>query len=303
VRLAVAATPGVAIPTLEALLESDHELVRIFTRSDAVTGRGQNMRESEVAAWARVHEIEVVKTVSANDLEGHLKDLDCVLTIAYGFILPLQFISTPRYGFINLHFSSLPQWRGAAPVQRAIEAGDDYLGVTVFALDAGMDTGPIYVNEKVLRNPLWRTSEALTELATVGSTAVLATLDLIENGTIPLPQSDTGVSRAAKLHKDEAVIDWSQPAAQLRNKIAAFYPNPIAFTIFRGAPLKLVSCALAAADLDLKPGEIHLSKAGLFIGTGEGNIEIQRVIPAGKGEMIGADWARGIQLIQGDLCG
>jgi methionyl-tRNA formyltransferase len=302
VRLAVAATPGVAIPTLEALLESDHELVRIFTRSDAVTGRGQIMRESEVAGWARVHEIEVVKTASANDLGGHLKDLDCVLTIAYGFILPLQFICSPRYGFINLHFSSLPQWRGAAPVQRAIEAGDDYLGVTVFALDAGMDTGPIYVNEKVLRNPLWRTSEALTELATVGSKAVLTTLDLIENGTIPLPQSDHGVSRAAKLHKDEAVIDWSQPAAQLRNKIAAFYPNPIAFTIFRGAPLKLVSCALAA-DLELKPGELHLSKAGLFIGTGEGVIESQRVIPAGKGEMIGADWARGIQLIQGDLCG
>lgn len=302
-RIAVAATPSVAIPTLDALLQSDHSLVRIFTRSDAITGRGQNMRESEVAAWARLHEIEVVKTASANDLKDHLKDLDCVVTIAYGFILPLQIISIPRYGFINLHFSSLPEWRGAAPVQRAIEAGDDYLGVTVFSLDAGMDTGPIYLNEKVSRNPLWRTSEALTELAMIGSKAVLTTLDLIENGTTPLPQSNHGASRAAKLHKDEAVIDWSQPAAQLRNKIAAFYPNPIAATTFRGTPLKLVTCALAATDLELKPGELHLSKAGLFIGTGEGVIEIQRVIPAGKGEMIGADWARGIQLIQGDLCG
>lgn len=158
-RLAVAATPGVAIPTLEHLLTSEHQLVRIFTTGDKPVGRGRSLTATQVAQWAHDHGIECVKVDKATEMAAFLADIDCVVTIAFGILLPQNILDIPAHGFINLHFSLLPAWRGAAPVQRAIENGDDLLGISVFALDAGMDTGPIYRQSSFPRDEEMRSKE------------------------------------------------------------------------------------------------------------------------------------------------
>ncbi|MFM9151320.1 MAG: methionyl-tRNA formyltransferase, partial [Candidatus Planktophila sp.] len=176
-RLAVAATSSVAQPTLDALLESPHSLVRIFTTADKPSGRGQRLTQSGVASWADTHSIECVKVAQSSQMADRLGDIDCVVTIAFGILLPQEILDLPKHGFINLHFSLLPAWRGAAPVQRAIESGDELLGITVFKLDAGMDTGPIYTKASFPRDPNIRSSEALEHLSREGVALIFEALN------------------------------------------------------------------------------------------------------------------------------
>jgi len=306
VRLAVAATSSVAQPTLDALLKGPHTLVRIFTTADKPSGRGLHLQQSEVATWAQAHSIECIKVSNASEMAPNLDDIDCVVTIAFGILLPQGILDLPRYGFINLHFSLLPAWRGAAPVQRAIENGDPQLGITVFKLDAGMDTGPIYTSATVERDLNIRTSEALELLARLGIDLIFDALQKIETGVTPTPQSADGATRAFKLNKKEAKIEWSTAATAIHQKVAAFYPNPVAFTYFREDVLK-ISMSAVAHDLEgfpsLTPGEIYADKKRVFVGTGSGNLELLRVIPQGKAEMNAIDWARGARLCPGEICG
>ena len=238
-RLAVAATPQVAIPTLEYLVESDHDLVRIFTTADKQVGRGRSLSATEVAQWAEEHGIECIKVESVSDMALHLEDLDCVVTIAFGILLPAELLKIPTHGFVNLHFSILPAWRGAAPVQRAIENGDDRLGISVFKLDPGMDTGPIYNLDSFPRDPDMRSKEALEFLAIEGVSLIAKTLEDISKSIEPVAQRAEGISLARKLSKTEALIDWNNADDVIHRKIAAFYPNPIAYTNFRGETLKI----------------------------------------------------------------
>ena len=305
-RLAVAATSSVAQPTLEALLNSSHSLVRIFTTSDKPSGRGQHLTQSHVATWAQAHSIECVKVAQASQMADQLADIDCVVTIAFGILLPQEILDLPKHGFINLHFSLLPAWRGAAPVQRAIENGDEHLGVTVFKLDSGMDTGPVYTCATFPRDPNFRSAEALDYLSEKGVQLISEALGKIEAGVNPVPQSIEGATRAKKLSKQEAEIHWRSSTQRIHQMISAFYPNPIAFTHFRESVLKVSMSSIPQALAEtptLAVGEIFADKKRVLVETLDGAIELVRVITQGKSEMSATDWARGARLVQGEICG
>jgi methionyl-tRNA formyltransferase len=306
VRLAVAATPGVAIPTLEHLLTSEHQLVRIFTTGDKPVGRGRSLTSTEVAQWADDHGIECVKVDKAIEMAALLEDIDCVVTIAFGILLPQDILDIPAHGFINLHFSLLPAWRGAAPVQRAIENGDDLLGISVFALDAGMDTGPIYRQSSFPRDDEMRSKEALEFLGIQGVELIMKTLGDISNSVLPVPQKSEGISLARKLSKLEALIDWSQRAELINRKVAAFYPNPIAYTNFRSEVIKITKsrmCSDFPSDILVLPGEWIVEKERVLMGTGSTPLEIIQLVPQGRSEMKATDWARGARIDSGERCG
>jgi len=306
VRLAVAATPHVAIPTLEYLYSGNDSLVRVFTTEDKAIGRGRMLTPSDVAVWAQEHGVECVKVGKASQMSDHLDDIDCVVTVAFGILLPQEILSIPKYGFINLHFSLLPAWRGAAPVQRAIENGDKNLGISVFLLEKGMDTGPIFVQSSFPRDSSMRSKEALEFLSREGVALIAKALEDISSGVAPVEQSPFGVSLAKKLSKSEALIDWHLSSSVINRKIAAFYPNPIAFTNFRGEVLKITQskvCNDLSFEVALQAGELIVEKDRVLIGTGDQPLEIVQLIPQGKSEMKATDWARGARINSGELCG
>ena len=301
-RLAVAATPEVALPTLDWLQTSEHNLVRVISQPDKPSGRGQELHASPVSQWAIASSIDLVRPANIEEIESAIADVDLLITIGYGRILPSATISIPKFGCINLHFSLLPKYRGAAPVQRAIEAGETQSGVSVFALDPGMDTGPIYTSITTPIDPTMRSFELLDKLSHVGVDALKQALVEIEKGTTPRPQ--TGVSSlAAKITRDEAQLNWSSPADSLVNKIRAFYPQPQAWTVFRGQPLKISSARVSDVVPDLQPGELRVVGSECVIGTLDKVIVLERVTPAGKKDMSALDWSRGARFEDAERCG
>ena len=300
-RLCVAATPKVAIPTLDYLLLSNHELISVITQPDRPSGRGQKSRESEVSQWAAQNNVTCHKPQGEQETLAALIDADLLLTIGYGVILPTSVISLPTHGSINLHFSLLPRWRGAAPVQRAIEAGDSVSGVTVFALDEGMDTGPIYSEKRFALDADITSDELLNELADLGVEAVSQTLTLIEQGVRPHAQSSEGATRAMKISKGDAQIDWNQSAEVISQKIRAFTSNPGAWTNFRESTLKVFTPTIT--DFPLPPGELLLKEKKLYIGTSTFAIEIGEVQPSGKSLMPASSWVNGVRLDSGERFG
>ena len=300
-RLCVAATPKVAIPTLDYLLLSNHELISVITQPDRPSGRGQKSRESEVSQWAAQNKVICHKPQGEQETLAALVDADLLLTIGYGVILPTSVISLPTHGSINLHFSLLPRWRGAAPVQRAIEAGDSVSGVTVFALDEGMDTGPIYLEKRFALDADITSDELLNELADLGVEAVAQTLTLIEQGVRPHAQSLEGATRAMKISKGDAQIDWNQSAEVISQKIRAFTSNPGAWTNFRESTLKVFTPTIT--DFPLPPGELLLKEKKLYIGTATSALEIGEVQPSGKALMPASSWVNGVRLDYGERLG
>lgn len=298
-RIAVAATPIVAIPTLDALLASDHELVSVITRADAPAGRGREMQASPVAQWAKSQNVLTYKPESVLSMSELVKDLDLVITIGYGFIIPESILQIPRHGIINLHFSLLPRWRGAAPVQRAIESGDSVTGVTVFKLDKGMDTGPIYATEQIALSPDLNSGELLLTLAELGVGPVLQTLDLILAGTEPMVQSEVGATRAEKLSKEQGHIDWNLNAVDIQRKVNAFNPNPGAWSQFRGQNLKINKVRIT--DQHLARGAIEATNKSVFVGTSTLALEILEVTPAGKSTLAASAWAKGARITSTDV--
>jgi methionyl-tRNA formyltransferase len=297
VQIAVAATPEVALPTLEALLKSDHDLVSVITQPDRPAGRGLALRQSPVAIWAKDHGISLCKPNDQAELKLAVSDVDLVITIGFGVIIKEEILNLPKHGFINLHFSLLPKWRGAAPVQRAIEAGDQITGVTVFQLDKGMDTGPIY-RQKEIAMPHQATTDSLLQvLAVIGAPVVLDAIGAIEANELPVIQSAIGASRAVKLSKDEARINWTDPAKQIERKIRAFNPSPGAWTTFRDEVIKIESANTGESRQGLT-GEILLEAKDLFVVTAEGSIQILRVKPAGKASMDAISWINGARIEQ-----
>ena len=301
-RIGVAATPNVAIPTLNWLLESGHELVRVITQPDRPAGRGRELKQSEVALWADQHSIPLVKPANANELLLYVVDLDLLLTIAYGVLLPQFILDSPKYGCANIHFSLLPNYRGAAPVQRALLAGEVRTGVTIFKLDSGMDTGPIYASQTVDIDPEWRSSELLSELSLVGMQLLPQVFQSILSGQSPVSQVGIG-TLAKKIGKADAQIDWNSSAAIILNSIRAFYPEPCAWTNFRGEVLKLSKASSTQTVLDLEPGELKTLDSFCYVGTGNGAIVIESVIPSGKREMSAIDWSRGARFLDKERCG
>ena len=300
-RIGVAATPDVAIPTLNWLLQSEHEVSLVITQPDRPAGRGRSLQHSVVAEWAEGHQITVVKPETPQDLIGKIEDLDLVLTIGYGVLLPENILSLPKKGFLNLHFSLLPAYRGAAPAQRALHNGETVTGVTVFQLDKGMDTGPVFARESLNIDPTWRSFELLQRLAHLGPNVVKRSFEMIESGKNSIEQVGTP-SNAPKISKTEAKIDFNQDYISIANAIRAFTYEPGAWTLWKGEPFKICATRMSDQTLDT-PGKISVIDKSVFVSTGSGALEILRVIPSGKKEMDAIEWARGARLNGGDFFG
>ena len=287
-KLVIAATPDVALPTIQSL-QKTHQ-VTVVTQPDRPAGRGKQLKATEVAlAYPNA-----LKPESESELQEVLKGSDLLITIGYGRILKLETLALPAHGGINLHFSLLPKWRGAAPVQRSIEAGDKRSGVTVFQMDAGMDTGPIW-SQIEYQIPYATTSPQLFEaLSEIGVSAISNAIDLIANGSTPTAQSGE-VSIAAKVKKEECRIDWNASAEEILRKIRAFAFNPGVFSFIRGEQIKISEAQLAEGIL--APGEI--SATGL-VGTKDGAIQLINLTPAGKKAMPAKDWLNGFKPQQGE---
>ena len=300
-RIGVAATPDVAIPTLNWLLQSEHEIGLIITQPDRPSGRGRLLQESIVGQWAQSQGIALIKPEKPQELIGKIEELDLVLTIGYGVLLPESILSLPRHGFLNLHFSLLPAYRGAAPAQRALHNGELVTGVSVFQLDKGMDTGPIFTQESIAIDSAWRSFELLQHLSDLGPEVVRRAFEMIQDGKTPSDQIGTP-SLAPKITKSEAKIDFTQDADHISNAIRAFTYEPGAWTVWRDEPFKI--CSTAFTDVkNATPGEIFVIEKSVFVATGSKALEILRVIPAGKKEMDAIDWARGARLNGGEIFG
>ena len=300
-RIGVAATPRVAIPTLDWLRDSNHELGLVITRPNRPSGRGRTVKESVVAQWASAHGVECVKPAKSEELFDPLALIDLVVTIGYGVILPVEILSIPRFGFVNLHFSLLPAWRGAAPVQRSILSGDERSGVTVFALDSGMDTGPIYVQREVLIHPYENAGELLTRMAGLGPEVIAEALTLIESGNPPRPQGLERVTYASKITKEDARLLWSKSAREIDRQIRAFTPEPGAWTTWRNSMLRIDRGRLFSLDRHIAPGAILVQGDHVMVGcaNGEGLI-IEEVTPSGKTMMSAKSWANGARIAEGE---
>ncbi|MFG2531820.1 methionyl-tRNA formyltransferase [Streptomyces sp. NPDC048516] len=310
-RLVFAGTPEVAVPALDALLASDrHEVVAVVTRPDAPAGRGRKLVASPVAERAEEAGIEVLKPVKPRDEDflDRLREIapDCCPVVAYGALLPKAALDIPAKGWVNLHFSLLPAWRGAAPVQHAVLAGDEVTGASTFQIETGLDSGPVFgvLTEEV--RPTDTSGDLLTRLAFAGSGLLVATMDGIEEGTLQaVPQPADGVTLAPKIEVEDAKVDWAAPALRVDRVIRGCAPAPGAWTVFRGERLKLMSAADAAGHTGpaLAPGELAVTKKAVYAGTGSHPVELGWVQPQGKKPMKAADWARGVRIESGERLG
>ena len=298
-KIAVAASPEVAIPTLEYLLASEHDLSLIISRPDSQVGRGRELTSTPVSVWATANNIELYRPDKAAEFDERLKTFDLVITIGYGLLMPDFLLRQPKYGFINLHFSLLPKLRGAAPAQRAIINGETKTGITVFQLDAGMDTGPIYLKIEYEIKPNTTAGELLKELSLLGPRAISETLKAIEKGVAPTPQDNSQSTNAAKLSKVEGQIHWSDEAKQIVNRILGFSPNPGATAKFRGEVLRITKARLSEHSLPV--GEISLIGGSVLVGTATSAVELIEVTPAGKKSMTASAWANGARFTTGEI--
>ncbi|MEU4399683.1 methionyl-tRNA formyltransferase [Micromonospora orduensis] len=304
-RVIFAGTPAVAVPALAAVAASRHELVAVVTRPDAPAGRGRGLSRSPVGEWADEHGVEVLTPARPRDPEflDRLRELapDCVPVVAYGALVPPAALEIPRYGWINLHFSLLPAWRGAAPVQHAVLHGDELTGASVFQLEQGLDTGPVYGTLTDEIRPADTSGDLLERLADSGAGLLVAVLDAIADGTARAePQPADGVSLAPKLTVDDARVRWADPAFAVDRRIRACTPAPGAWTTFRGERVKLGPVVPVPDGPELKPGELLVEKARVLAGTATAPVRLGEVRAAGKRAMGATDWARGVRVGTGE---
>ncbi|MFE6844277.1 methionyl-tRNA formyltransferase [Streptomyces sp. NPDC057686] len=308
-KLVFAGTPEVAVPALDALIASGrHEVAAVVTRPDAPAGRGRRLIASPVAERAEEAGIEVLKPVRPRDPEFQARlreiDPDCCPVVAYGALIPKSALDIPRRGWVNLHFSLLPAWRGAAPVQHSIMAGDQVTGASTFLIEEGLDSGPVYGHLTEEIRPTDTSGDLLTRLAFAGAGLLAATMDGIEDGTLrAVGQPADGISLAPKITVEDARIDWKAPAMRADRMVRGCTPAPGAWTVFRGERLKLISVGLVADRTDLAPGELAPAKNNVYVGTGSHAVELLWVQPQGKKPMRGADWARGVRIAPGERVG
>ncbi|WP_109526894.1 MULTISPECIES: methionyl-tRNA formyltransferase [Nocardia] len=302
-RIVFAGTPEPAVPSLRRFVESKrHEVIAVVTRPDAVAGRGRKVTRSPVGQLADEHGIPVLtpRRPSEPEFVEQLLALapDCCPVVAYGALLPQQVLDIPRFGWINLHFSLLPAWRGAAPVQAAIDAGDEITGASTFQIEAGLDTGPVFgvVTEKIAVTDTAGT--LLARLAETGARLLETTIDGVEDNTLQaIPQSADGVSYAPKVVAEDGHIRWDQPALAISRRIRAVTPAPGAWTEIDGlrlkvGPVEMVEEALPERAIDVR-------KSGVFVGTATTAVRLDQVQPQGKRMMAALDWARGARLAPG----
>ncbi|MGR6318656.1 methionyl-tRNA formyltransferase [Micromonospora soli] len=305
-RLVFAGTPAVAVPALDAIAASGHELLAVVTRPDAPAGRGRGLVRSPVGAWADAHGVEVLTPAKPREPEflDRLRELapDCVPVVAYGALVPPVALDIPRHGWINLHFSLLPAWRGAAPVQHAVLHGDELTGASVFQLEEGLDTGPVYGTVTDEIRPGDTSGDLLERLAHSGAGLLVAVLDALEAGTARAEaQPADGVSLAPKLTVADARVRWTDPAFAVDRRIRACTPAPGPWTTFRGDRVKLGPVTPVANGPELKPGELLVEKSRVLAGTATVPVQLGEVRAAGKKAMSASDWARGARVAAGEV--
>ncbi|MCD4549543.1 methionyl-tRNA formyltransferase [Schaalia sp. lx-260] len=296
-RIVFAGTPEVALPTLENLIASSHEVIAVITRPPSRVGRGRGLHPSPVAEYAARAGISLIETshMKAPEFAHHMRELhpDLGVVVAYGGLVPSEVLQIPRFGWINLHFSDLPRWRGAAPVQWAIRSGDTMTASCVFQLETGLDTGPVFSRQYMpIRGE--NTGELLEKMSFTGAQQVCDVVDSLEAGTaIATPQSSEGITKARMLTHEDGYVDFADTAARIDQCIRSVTPNPGAWTVLPdGRRMKIAAVTLT--DIP-SPGVgiVRATKNTLEVGCTDTCLRIDTVAPAGKGWMDGAAWARG----------
>jgi len=301
-KVVVASSSPVAIPLISALnASSTHQLIGLLTNPDKATGRGMHVVANELATWAESLGLNVQKPENNDELKKVIENIkpEIVITIAYGRIIPLDLLELPKSGWINVHFSLLPRWRGAAPVQWAILNGDKQTGITVFKLDKGMDTGPVYLEQVTPINDNENSDELLKRLSQIGSDLAIKSLELISDGVIPKPQASNGITLAPKISKNDGKIDWQQSSNQVVNRFRALSSNPGVWSLLGELRIKIDALVASSFVDQVKPADIVINGERLFVGVLDGVIEILILTPAGRSQMSAAEFIRGLPSKQG----
>jgi len=296
-KVVVASSSPVAIPLISALnASSTYQLLGLLTNPDKATGRGMHVVANELAIWAEKIDINIQKPENNDDLKEIIESIkpEIVITIAYGRIIPLELLDMPKFGWINVHFSLLPRWRGAAPVQWAILSGDQETGITVFKLDKGMDTGPLYLEQATPINSKESSNDLLSRLSEIGSDLAIKSLELISEGVIPKPQSSNGITLAPKISKNDGKIDWQQNSDQVVNRFRALSSNPGVWSLLGELRIKIDSLVAVSFPNQIEPADIVVDGERLLVGVLDGAIEILIITPAGRSQMSAAEFIRGL---------
>ncbi len=304
-RILFAGTPDVAVASLDAIVAAGHEVVGVLTRADAPAGRGRKLVASPVSQRAQELGLPVFTPHRVADIHDELVALapDLAPVVAYGQLIRAAELAIPKQGWINLHFSLLPRWRGAAPVQRAIMAGDTEIGAAVFSLVPELDAGPIYRTLTDVVHPTDTSATVLTRMAQSGAKLLVDAIAAVAAGEKPVPQPETGIIHAAKITVEDAFLDLTASATELDRLIRGCYPNPGAWTTFRGERFKISAASLSPTALPLAPGQLRVTKKTLELGTGTVPLQLDTVQAAGKKPMAGSDWARGANITATDRMG
>ena len=296
-KLIFAGTPATAVPVLDKLADA-HDVRAVLTRPPTAQGRSSRLIPSEVETWARSHGVEVLAPEKLKDptVVTRIREIapDCVPVVAYGGLITEELLGIPPYGWINLHYSLLPAYRGAAPVQRALLDGCTTTGITIFRIVRALDAGPVFCQREIDVKPTETAGDLLGSLSYVGADAMLEVLDAVANGAQPTEQGTDGVSWAPKVTPEDARLDMSAPARQIVNRVRAMSPDPGAWAMVGEERFKILRAGLTAdPGFEACPGDLRATKKALFCKAQDGWIELVEVQAMGKKKMSGADWARG----------
>ncbi len=302
-QISVASSSLIALPIIEAILASEHTLASVISTPDKKVGRGQVETPTELALWSEQQGYLVAKPFDTPTLNQHLlaAQPQLIITISYGRMIPVEVLHGPRFGWLNVHFSLLPRWRGAAPVQWALMEGDSATGISIFKLDKGMDTGPVYLQEEVEIGPSDTTTDLLDRMSKLAGTRIMNIVAEIRKGIKPTPQPNAGITLAPKISKEMAKLDWNLGADAIMRKVRALDDRPGTWSTFNEERIAIhrLSESLLANTLKT-PGEIALVESSLLIRCQDSTLEISEVTPAGKKRMKGSDFARGAHLAGGE---
>ncbi len=298
-KLLFLGTPQSAIPILEALIASSHEVVGVVSQPARKSGRGQDIQDSAVTTFAIENKIPTFspEKIDQNYFDTHLKPLDAkvAIVVAFGQILDRSILNSLIHGWLNIHYSKLPKYRGAAPVQRAIMNGDRNSGITIFQIDEGLDTGPILAQYEYVIDESFDTQRVINDMNDLGSKKIIDVLDSIAGKSITVtPQQGETIS-ANKINESDMKIDWNMGATDIKNLIRSGTRNNCAWTIFQGQKIKIVSCTHIQNTTELTPGHIVIMSKKIQISCGSGELLIDQVIPEGKKQMDAYSWINGIQ--------
>ena len=297
----IASSSDISIPLIENIVRNgQHEFCGLLSNIDKATGRGQSIRSNDLAEWAKKSGVKIYQSGSTNNIKEIVNEVlpDVVITIAFGQIIKEDSLRIPKNGWLNVHFSKLPKWRGAAPVQHAILKGESTTGISIFQLEKGMDTGPVYLFEDVIIQDNEKTPDVLKKMSLMVPGLVLKTLEMISGNVPPIPQSGENTSYAPKISKEDGKLDWNDKSLDLFNKFKAFYGNPGVWTILNENRIVINDMRISVQE-NLFPGQVSISASQLMVGTAHGAIEILELTPAGRKTMSASEFIRGLLVKDG----